>query len=79
MAQFPTSQALPAQRGRQTLGRQVHGVALGHGYLQLKGTVKDGGSAEVQIGDVRRGTGVVAADMARACRWHEGHVLTGAG
>jgi hypothetical protein len=74
MAEFPMSQALPAQRSRQTLGRQVHGAAFGHGYLAA-----DGDLSEFQIGDVRRGVGVVAADMARACWWHEGHILTGAG
>ncbi len=41
MAQFPTGEALPAQRGRHTLGCQVHGVAFGHGYLQLKETMRE--------------------------------------
>jgi hypothetical protein len=31
MAQFPTGQAFPAQRGRHPLGGQVHGVTFGHG------------------------------------------------
>lgn len=41
MAQFPPGQALPAQRGRHKLGRPVHGVAFGHGHLQLKETVRN--------------------------------------
>lgn len=36
MTQLASGQALSAQRGRHALGRQVHGVAFGHGYLQLK-------------------------------------------
>lgn len=36
MTQLASGQALSAQRSRHTLGRQVHGVAFGHGYLQLK-------------------------------------------
>ncbi len=39
MAQFPLGEALAAQRGRHTFGCHIHGVAFGHGYLLLKGTV----------------------------------------
>src|ERR671917_43637 len=37
MTQLASDQALAAQRGRHTLGRQIHGVAFRHGYLQMKG------------------------------------------
>jgi hypothetical protein len=33
MAQLASGEARAAQRGRHTLGRQIHGVAFGHGYL----------------------------------------------
>jgi hypothetical protein len=43
MTQLASDQALAAQRGRHTLGRQIHGVAFGHGYLlQLNPVSGDG-------------------------------------
>lgn len=45
MTQLTSGQALPAQRSRHPLGRQVHGVAFGHSCLQMK----DGNRAAVAM------------------------------